>query len=223
MSDHYTVIFEGKILPGKDVDSVKKSLMRLLNQDEMVMDRLFSGKPIVIRKNVDAKTAGTFRKAFETAGAICMIKQVKGSGNGSEANGTDRFEAKPNAHQKQSVKPVSTRMFKSSNGGKLIVTNIESVPGKNIVEHFGLVSGNTIRAKHIGRDIMASLKNLVGGELKGYTQLLQESRQQAMERMIEEANQLGANAIINVRFSTSSVAQGAAELYAYGTAVSVVD
>ncbi|MBT8490665.1 MAG: YbjQ family protein [Deltaproteobacteria bacterium] len=104
-----------------------------------------------------------------------------------------------------------------------MVTNIESVPGKNIAEHFGLVSGNTIRAKHIGRDIMASLKNLVGGELKGYTQLLQESRQQALERMIEEADQLGANAIINVRFSTSSVAQGAAELYAYGTAVNVVD
>jgi uncharacterized protein YbjQ (UPF0145 family) len=218
MSDHYKVIFEGKILPGKDVDSVKKSLMSLLKQDEMVMDRLFSGKPMVIRKNVDAKTAGTFRKAFETAGAICTIKEVNGSDNGS-----DRFEATPNAHHKQSVKPVSTRKFKSSNGRKLIVTNIECVPGKNVVEHFGLVSGNTIRAKHIGRDIMASLKNLVGGELKGYTQLLQESRQQAMERMIEEADELGANAIINVRFSTSSVAQGAAELYAYGTAVSVVD
>jgi len=103
----------------------------------------------------------------------------------------------------------------------MIVTNIETVPGKNIVEHFGLVSGSTIRAKHVGRDIMASLKNLVGGELKGYTQLLQESRQQALDRMVDQARQLGANAIINVRFSTSSVAQGAAELYAYGTAVIV--
>lgn len=103
----------------------------------------------------------------------------------------------------------------------MIITNIETVPGKNIVEHFGLVSGSTIRAKHIGRDIMASLKNLVGGELKGYTQLLQESRQQALERMVDQARQLGANAIVNVRFSTSSVAQGAAELYAYGTAVLV--
>lgn len=103
----------------------------------------------------------------------------------------------------------------------MIVTNIESVPGKTIVEHYGLVSGSTIRAKHLGRDIMASLKNLVGGELKGYTELLRESRRQATERMIEQARQLGANAIINVRFSTSSVAQGAAELYAYGTAVSV--
>jgi uncharacterized protein YbjQ (UPF0145 family) len=223
MSDHYKIIFEGKILPGKDIDSVKKNLMDLLNQDETVMDRLFSGKPMVIRKNADAKMAEKFRKAFEIAGAICTINPVEGSGNGSDANSTDRFEAKPNAHQKQSVKPVSTRTFKSSNGGNLIVTNIESVPGKSIVEHFGLVSGNTIRAKHIGRDIMAGLKNLVGGELKGYTQLLQESRQQALERMIEEADQLGANAIINVRFSTSSVAQGAAELYAYGTAVSVVD
>ena len=101
----------------------------------------------------------------------------------------------------------------------MIITNIETVPGKTIVEHFGLVSGNTIRAKHVGRDIMASLKNLVGGELKAYTQLLNESRQHAVDRMIEQARQLGANAIINVRFSTSSVAQGAAELYAYGTAV----
>jgi uncharacterized protein YbjQ (UPF0145 family) len=103
----------------------------------------------------------------------------------------------------------------------MIITNIETVPGKNIIEHFGLVAGSTIRAKHVGRDIMASLKNLVGGELKGYTQLLQESRQQALDRMIDQARQLGANAIINVRFSTSSVAQGAAELYAYGTAVLV--
>jgi len=103
----------------------------------------------------------------------------------------------------------------------MIITNIETVPGKHIIEHFGLVAGSTIRAKHIGRDIMASLKNLVGGELKGYTQLLQESRQQALDRMVDQARQLGANAIINVRFSTSSVAQGAAELYAYGTAVIV--
>ena len=103
----------------------------------------------------------------------------------------------------------------------MIITNVESVPGKNMVEHFGLVSGSTIRAKHIGRDFMAGLKNLVGGELKGYTQLLQESRDEAISRMTEQARQLGANAIVNVRFSTSSVAQGAAELYAYGTAVRV--
>lgn len=103
----------------------------------------------------------------------------------------------------------------------MIITNIESVPGKRIVEHFGLVSGSTIRAKHVGKDILAGFKNLVGGELKGYTDLLQESRRQAMDRMIEQATQLGANAIVNVRFSTSSVAQGAAELYSYGTAVKV--
>ncbi|MBE9573045.1 MAG: YbjQ family protein [Proteobacteria bacterium] len=103
----------------------------------------------------------------------------------------------------------------------MIITNIETVPGKSIVEHFGLVSGSTIRAKHLGKDLMAGLKNLVGGELKGYTQLLQESRKQAMERLIEQASQFGANAIVNIRFSTSSVAQGAAELYAYGTAVRV--
>ena len=101
----------------------------------------------------------------------------------------------------------------------MILTNIESVPGKNIVEHFGVVSGSTVRAKHVGRDIMASLKNIVGGELKGYTELLQDSRNQATDRMIEQAKQLGANAIVNVRFATSSVAQGASELYVYGTAV----
>lgn len=103
----------------------------------------------------------------------------------------------------------------------MILTNVETVPGKAIVEHYGLVTGSTIRAKHVGRDLMATLKNLVGGELKGYTQLMQESRQQAVERMMEQASQLGANAIVNVRFSTSSVAQGAAELYAYGTAVKI--
>lgn len=103
----------------------------------------------------------------------------------------------------------------------MILTNVETVPGKRIVEHYGLVQGSTIRAKHIGRDIMASLKNLVGGELKGYTELLMESRAQATERMVAQAQELGANAIVNVRFATSSVAQGAAELLAYGTAVRV--
>lgn len=103
----------------------------------------------------------------------------------------------------------------------MILTNVETVPGKRIVEHFGLVQGSTIRAKHVGRDIMASLKNLVGGELKGYTQLLKEAREEATDRMVAQANQLGANAVVNVRYATSSVAQGAAELFAYGTAVRV--
>jgi uncharacterized protein YbjQ (UPF0145 family) len=101
----------------------------------------------------------------------------------------------------------------------MILTNIETVPGSKIVEHFGLVQGSTIRAKHVGRDIMASLKNLVGGELKGYTQLLTEARKEATDRMVKQAEQLGANAVVNVRYATSSVAQGAAELFAYGTAV----
>lgn len=103
----------------------------------------------------------------------------------------------------------------------MIVTNLESVPGKHIKKHFGLVQGNTIRAKHVGRDLMAGLKNIFGGELKGYTELLSESRQQATDRMIQQAESLGANAILNVRYSTSSITQGAAELYAYGTAVVV--
>jgi uncharacterized protein YbjQ (UPF0145 family) len=103
----------------------------------------------------------------------------------------------------------------------MILTNMESVPGKSIIEHYGLVSGSTVRAKHMGKDIMAGFKNIVGGELTGYTELLNDSRNQATERMMQQAQQLGANAIVNVRFATSSVAQGAAELYVYGTAVKV--
>lgn len=103
----------------------------------------------------------------------------------------------------------------------MILTNLESIPGRTVVAHLGLVSGNTVRAKHIGRDIMASLKNIVGGELTGYTELLQEARHEALGRMIQQAQGLGANAVLNIRFSTSSVAQGAAELYVYGTAVQI--
>lgn len=104
----------------------------------------------------------------------------------------------------------------------MILVNTETVPGKTIRSHCGLVQGNTVRAKHVGRDFMAGLKNIVGGELKGYTELLTDARSQAVERMVAQAQQQGANAIVNVRFSTSSVTAGAAELYAYGTAV-VVD
>jgi uncharacterized protein YbjQ (UPF0145 family) len=104
---------------------------------------------------------------------------------------------------------------------QMILTNIESVPGKTITRQFGLVQGSSVRSKNIGRDIAAGLKNIVGGELKGYTELLQEARDQATQRMIQEAQQRGANAIVNVRFATSSLTQGAAELFAYGTAVQV--
>ena len=101
----------------------------------------------------------------------------------------------------------------------MIVVNTESIPGFEVAAVKGMVQGNTVRAKHAGRDIAASFKNLVGGELKGYTELLTESRRQAVERMMAQAEQLGANAIVNVRFTTSAVTAGAAELYAYGTAV----
>jgi len=103
----------------------------------------------------------------------------------------------------------------------MIITNIEQIPNREIIEHFGVVSGSTVRAKHVGRDIMAGLKNVFGGELVGYTELLTESRDEAIERMTAQAESMGANAILNVRFSTSSVAAGAAELYVYGTAVRV--
>ncbi len=103
----------------------------------------------------------------------------------------------------------------------IILSNTETVPGRQIVEFYGVVTGNTVRAKHLGRDIMAGLKNIVGGELVGYTELLQDSRNEATDRMIQQAQSMGANAVINVRFATSSIAQGAAELFAYGTAVRV--
>ncbi|MBD8544792.1 YbjQ family protein [Oxalobacteraceae sp. CFBP 8761] len=103
----------------------------------------------------------------------------------------------------------------------MFMTNIETVPGKIITACHGVVSGSSVRSKHVGRDIMAGLKNMVGGELKGYTELLEESRVQATERMQAQATQMGANAVVNVRFSTSSVAAGAAEIYVYGTAVTV--
>jgi len=103
----------------------------------------------------------------------------------------------------------------------VIHSNTETIPGKQIVQFYGVVSGSTVRAKHIGRDLMASLKNIIGGELKGYTELLQEARHDALARMTEQAESLGANAVVNIRFSTSSIAQGAAELFAYGTAVRV--
>ena len=101
------------------------------------------------------------------------------------------------------------------------LSNVETIPGKSIVQFYGVVSGSTVRAKHIGRDIMAGLKNVVGGELTGYTELLTEARGEAIRRMSYQAEEMGANAIVNVRFATSSVAQGAAELFAYGTAVVV--
>lgn len=104
---------------------------------------------------------------------------------------------------------------------QIVITNIESVPGAEIVEYKGLVSGSTVRAKHAGKDMLASFKNFVGGEICSYTELLEEAREEACNRMIAQATKLKANAIINVRFSTSSVAAGAAELYVYGTAVKI--
>jgi uncharacterized protein YbjQ (UPF0145 family) len=101
----------------------------------------------------------------------------------------------------------------------MIVSNLELIPGRRIVAHYGIVQGSTVRAKHVGRDIFASLKNIVGGELKGYTELMQEARDEAVERMLAEARSMGANAVLNVRFATTSIAVGAAEILAYGSAV----
>ncbi|PTD93398.1 hypothetical protein C9439_07475 [archaeon SCG-AAA382B04] len=101
----------------------------------------------------------------------------------------------------------------------MFITNREIIEGRTIKEDFGLVRGNTIRARNVGRDITQSIRNLIGGEMKAYTELLTKSREEAMERMKEEANKLGADAIVNVRFMTSQVIGGGAEILAYGTAV----
>jgi uncharacterized protein YbjQ (UPF0145 family) len=105
----------------------------------------------------------------------------------------------------------------------MIVTTSEQIAGKRVVKTLGLVKGNTIRARHIGRDIAAKLRNLVGGEVKEYTKLFAEAREQALDRMIEDATEKGANAILATRFSTSLIMMGAAEMIAYGTAVIVED
>lgn len=101
------------------------------------------------------------------------------------------------------------------------ITNIESVPGKRITAHFGLVCGSTVRSKNAFKDIGASFKNIFGGELKSYTKLLDETRKESIDRMVDQAARMGANAVVNVRFATSDVAAGAAEIYIYGTAVRV--
>ncbi len=101
------------------------------------------------------------------------------------------------------------------------ISNIESIPGKKITVHYGVVSGSTVRSKNAFKDIGAGFKNIFGGELKSYTKLLDETRSEAVERMKEQALRMGANAVINVRFATSDVAAGAAEIYVYGTAVRV--
>ncbi len=101
----------------------------------------------------------------------------------------------------------------------MIMSTTDQIPGKTIKRHIGLVRGNTIRARHVGRDIKAALRNIVGGEILDYTKMMAESREQALDRMAEEAQSLGANAIIEIRFTTSMVMQSAAEILAYGTAV----
>jgi len=101
----------------------------------------------------------------------------------------------------------------------VIITNIEIIPGRRVIRHLGMVTGSTVRAKHAGKDIMAGFKNIFGGELTAYTELMQEAREEAMQRMVAQAKAIGANAVINVRFATSSITAGAAELFVYGTAV----
>lgn len=101
----------------------------------------------------------------------------------------------------------------------MIITTTSTVPGSEISEILGIARGSTVRARNIGRDIFAGLKNIVGGEIEEYTKLQAQSREQAMQRMVKDAERLGADAVINVRFGTSMVMQGAAEMLAYGTAV----
>ncbi len=103
----------------------------------------------------------------------------------------------------------------------MIITNLEYLPGMTITAHLGLVQGSSVRSKHAGRDFMAGIKSIFGGELLGYTELLHESREEAVERLTLQAQSIGADAVLNVRFSTSGIAAGAAEIFVYGSAVSV--
>ena len=103
----------------------------------------------------------------------------------------------------------------------MMIVTTPTIPGKTIKKTLGLVRGNTIRARHIGHDIMASLKNLIGGEIEDYTKMLAEAREQSLDRMVEQATELGANAIVCMYFSTSFIMQNASEILAYGTAVVV--
>jgi uncharacterized protein YbjQ (UPF0145 family) len=103
----------------------------------------------------------------------------------------------------------------------MIIVTTEEIPGKTIKKTLGLVRGNTIRARHVGHDISAALKSLVGGEIRDYTKMMAESREQALDRMVEEAESLGANAIVSVKFTTSMIMQSASEILAYGTAAIV--
>lgn len=104
---------------------------------------------------------------------------------------------------------------------KMILVNTNDIHGQEIIEVFGMVRGSTIQSKHIGKDILAGLKTIVGGEINEYTKMLEQARQIAIKRMIEDAESKGANAIVNIRFATSAIMQGAAELLVYGTAVKV--
>lgn len=103
----------------------------------------------------------------------------------------------------------------------MILVNTDNIPGKEITEVIGLVRGSTIQSKHIGKDIVASLKTIVGGEINEYTKMLEQARQIAIKRMVDDAESQGANAVVNIRFATSAIMQGAAELLVYGTAVKV--
>ena len=105
----------------------------------------------------------------------------------------------------------------------MIYVTSSSITGKKIIKTHGLVRGNAVRARNIGRDILAGLKNIVGGEIEEYTKLLAESRQQAIDRMLEDAKAAGANAVVDVRFATSLIAKMAAEIMSYGTAVTIED
>ncbi|MFP4030180.1 MAG: heavy metal-binding domain-containing protein [Desulfococcaceae bacterium] len=258
----YNLVFEGKIAEGASPDKVKRNLAALLKRAPGEIRHLFTGDPVVIKRNMSPEKAKKYKAAFEKAGGVCRLEAVgeekpaelaakkspPPAPSETDAKPTPAapeemvacpkcnyrqkpsrscimcgmsFEDKPDAPPTPAPGPSGRPAAAPLRSGQMLLTNLEFVPGRTVVEHFGLVSGNTIRAKNIGRDIMASIKNIFGGELKGYTALLQESREEALDRMKAQARQLGANAVVNVRFSTSSLAQGAAELYAYGTAVRV--
>jgi len=166
MAEKFNVVFNGKTEPNQDIEDVKQRLATVLKLDPPGIARLFGGSAVTIKKNVDAATAEKYNQAFKGSGAVCIIEPVgvvTQPTSGPKAGTGSPPQTQPSPSGAAPHAPFK----KSFHGGKMIITNIETVPGRTISEHFGLVSGSTIRAKPVCREIMASLNNLGGGELKG--------------------------------------------------------
>lgn len=168
------------------------------------------------KKRIRKNQPSGFPKHYDSAAeAKKAIKMMKAYGSGWRPPTTGRPVVEEEEYiEGDEVAPTDVQY-------DIDIVNTEAVPGRRIVRCLGLVEGSIVKSKHIGRDIMAGLKTLVGGELRGYTELMQQARDEAVNRMLESAAELGANAIVNVRYTTSAIMQNASEILVYGTAVTI--